>query len=870
MGKFFRISLTALLFLLPRTVFHACVGEGYEEDFRFWLFQPNLVNIVGLLPFTYSSNNYYTPNDPYDRWGDKLDTTFYAANIEEWHVATNKKADKKDIHRILYQTAPERFSSNQVGSEPFVRVLQQPENGELYNYLLFSKQCEEGMNNPSLWDEERQKHLIPIKNALVTGETLLRNAQTPFVKLRTAYQLMKLSQYAGDTAKSLDYYNNHIKNSKSSSWIESSAMFYYATTLKDVIQRNYWLAKTFEWSIDKRKRAVQLFEFEHFDKTLLLAKSNHEKAVLHLMAALQKEGRQLPELEKIYGLDPTHKDFNMLIEREVNKVEGWLYSKVLSYRQDDYFDGEEGNDKTKNLRTDFEYLKDVRQFIEKVVSDGKQTDKAFLQLSLAHLAFIAQDFDGADKYLKKASAEKSTNNAIRIQLEITRVMTQVGRKLDANAETQILNLLALLDKEKANILDYKMLKAQLMRWLAERYLAKGDLTKCVLLTSKHHLDMGAGNFYSKLMGLATPKDYETILALLDKKVGLTPFESFLVSDPKPYGLSYDDENVEYDEKIGGLRHKTKGVPKGWSVDKIKDYYGTYYLLNDDLEKALAIFKTIPTSFWSDFPYKNYLSNNPFITGVRIESKSPLNDTLLQCNNKADLLQKIIDLKKDATQNKEKQAESCFLLGNVYYNMTQDGKAWLMSRVYSSNSPNCGIEKVKVKNSFQSENTSTNERPIWQQVLAILGVIALFGGLIWQKMFKTVFVVAGLGILGAAYYSYQSGRADAAPKQYAFSADKEDYFSCSRAKSWYLKAMQSDNPSIASAACYMAGICEKNNLIYQEDCRRLTTKDFKEDEKDNEIKFKNPYIEDLQKRFGGKVRAKSMQSCKFYQSFLDEL
>jgi hypothetical protein len=41
-----------------------------------------------------------------------------------------------------------------------------------------------------------------------------------------------------------------------------------------------------------------------------------------------------------------------------------------------------------------------------VVSDGKQTDKAFLQLSLAHLAFIAQDFDGADKYLKKASAEK--------------------------------------------------------------------------------------------------------------------------------------------------------------------------------------------------------------------------------------------------------------------------------------------------------------------------------------------------------------------------------------------------------------------------------------------------------------------------------
>jgi hypothetical protein len=878
MGNFFRLLCTFLLLVLPRTMFQACTSEGEEEDFRFWLFQPNLVNTVGLLPFTYSSNLYYTPNDPYNKFGDKLDTTFYASNVDEWYHATGKKGDRKDIHRLLYQTEPERFSNNNLGAEPFIQVLQQPENSELYNYLLFSKQCEAGMNNPSLWDEERQKHLVPIKNALLSGETLLQNAQKPFVKLRTAYQLMKLSQYAGDTAKSIDYYDKYIKNAKSSSWIESSAMFYYATAIKDVVQRNFWLAKTFEWSIDKRKRAVQLFEFEHLDKTLLLAKSNHEKAVLQLMSVLQKQGRQLPELEKIYALDPSHKDFNMLIEREVNKVESWLYTSALTYRETDYFDTEEGADKTKNLRNDFGYLKDLRRFIDKVVADGKQLDKAFLRLSLAHLSFIAQDFDAADTYLKQAGKEKSENTVIRIQLEITKVVNQVGRKLNADAEQQIVHLMAFLEKEQSNILDYKMLKAQLMRWFAERFFAKGEVAKGVLLTSKHHLTIGFGsnnggygNFYHKLLELGAPKDYEWILSLLEKKSGLTPFEAFLVADPKPYGEYNDDEDLVYDEKTQTVYNPKKGAKKGWDINKIKDYYGTYYLLNDNLEKAALVFKTIPADFWLEHPYKKYLSNNPFITEVRMNSTNPLNDTLLKCNNKADLVQKIIDLKKDAEQNVAKRAENYFLLGNVYYNMTQNGKAWLMSRIYSSNAPNCGIDKSKAKNLFKTESGILEDGksvPMTTWAL-ILTAIAMLGAMIWKKMFKVAFAIVGLGILGMGVYSYMSGRADV-PKNYAFSKSNDDFFSCDKAKNWYLKAMQEENPTIAAAACYMAGLCEKSNLMYQEDCRRLVTKDFKDD--DNQVKtpFKNPYMEDFQKRFGGKVPTKNMQSCKEYQAFLEKL
>jgi hypothetical protein len=59
-------------------------------------------------------------------------------------------------------------------------------------------------------------------------------------------------------------------------------------------------------------------------------------------------------------------------------------------------------------------------------------------------------------------------------------------------------------------------------------------------------------------------------------------------------------------------------------------------------------------------------------------------------------------------------------------------------------------------------------------------------------------------------------------------------------------------------------------MYQEDCRRLITKDFKDDENQAKTPFKNPYIEDLQKRFGGKIAVKTMQSCKEYQVFLEKL
>jgi hypothetical protein len=218
----------------------------------------------------------------------------------------------------------------------------------------------------------------------------------------------------------------------------------------------------------------------------------------------------------------------------------------LTYRDMDYFEEEGGGDKTKNLRNDFGYLKDLRRFVDKVVADGKQTDKAFLQLSLSHMSFLAQDFDAVDKYTKQAVAAKSSNPAISIQLKITEVLNQVSKKLDANAEQAIVNLMAFLDKEQHQILDYKMLKSQLMRWFAERFFAKGEVAKGVLLTSKHHMtlgfgsnDGGYGNFYHKLLELGAPKDYEAILALLDKKTGLTPFETFLVSDPKPYAEYYD-------------------------------------------------------------------------------------------------------------------------------------------------------------------------------------------------------------------------------------------------------------------------------------------------------------------------------------------
>jgi hypothetical protein len=257
--------------------------------------------------------------------------------------------------------------------------------------------------------------------------------------------------------------------------------------------------------------------------------------------------------------------------------------------------------------------------------------------------------------------------------------------------------------------------------------------------------------------------------------------------------------------------------------------------------------------------------------LRIKGTNPLNDTLLKCNNKADLVQKIIDLKKEAEQNAAKRAENYYLLGNVYYNMTQNGKAWLMSRIYSTNAPNCGIDKSNIKNLFKTENSILDDgKSVSSQVwLLILSVIAMLVALIWKKMFKIAFAAVGLGILGAGVYSYQSGRADA-PKNYAFSKSNDDFFSCDRAKNWYLKAMKEDNSTIAAAACYMAGICEENNLMYQEDCRRLVTKDFKDDENQAKTPFKNPYIMDLQKRFGGKVEVKVMQSCKAYQTFLETL
>ena len=115
------------------------------------------------------------------------------------------------------------------------------------------------------------------------------------------------------------------------------------------------------------------------------------------------------------------------------------------------------------------------------------------------------------------------------------------------------------------------------------------------------------------------------------------------------------------------------------MNKIKDYKASYYIRHDQIDSALAVFKTIPRSFWQSEPYRSMLNCNPFFVDVEHPHAPTFADSTRY--DKTTFLTQMLKLKKSAEKTPSVSAREFYLLGNAYYNMTWKGNFWLMSYIY---------------------------------------------------------------------------------------------------------------------------------------------------------------------------------------------
>ena len=699
-------SISLVLMLFPRLELNGCGPFMFDEEFRVWLFQPNLVNNEALVPFTYSSNLYFHAGNRGEDLSEYFDSSFIQINVVEWQ-AELPAAKAKDTYNLLYNTEPTAYQRQVKGDSlrqnSFYQALK--EKPEHLSYFNFAKNCEAAFGGGNSTDENWtwQKDSIAIRKLVTKAETLLKTTKSPFVRLRTAYQLVKAHEYLTNTEGVRKAFDTYIKDSKSNSWIVGSALFYYAKAQPNPVVRNMFAANCFDRTKDKKLQSLKLINNEQTKTTLIAAQDAHQRAVVGLMLGLRNPGRSLDVMQAVYDADPMQNDFPMLIEREINKLEDWLFSYNVA-ENETYLSRtihfprkkKEGTDELEenivdnmkpeeyekarraNWQSDRAYLDNVATFVDKVISEKKIKDPAFALLSGAHLAFMKQDFSKARTYLAALKTQNDAKPNVRVQAELTDVLCDLYEKpqISAATEQKIAQFDAVLQKNKESITDFETFRQQIYIFIGQKLIEQGSIAKGCLTTmlsdrfTKAIVPYTQENGYHRLYGLAKPADFDAALRILTAPK--TAFEQLLAAEKRPY----IEEDGYYDEKKQEWVEVKK--PRLWDLNKIKDYKATYYIRHDQIDSALTVLKTIRRSYWQTEPYHSMLNCNPFYIDIAHPHAATFADSMRY--DKISFLEQMVKLRNEATTNPSVSARNYYLLGNAYYNMAWKGNFWLMSDI----------------------------------------------------------------------------------------------------------------------------------------------------------------------------------------------
>lgn len=850
-----KCSVSAALLLLPCKAY-VCT-DYLPDEWRFWLFQPDVAGVSELLPFTYTYDKFYS-----DWNGTGEDTANYRFNTREWQAFMGGSVKETDVYTLLYETSPDDYAAGKISAgNTFFNALRHPKNAQLLDYVGFAKTCEYALSGLS------EVPAGASVDALKQGRSLFAKSTNAFIKLRIAYQILKLSREDKEKTQQFNFID---KNAPAGAWVRDMALYRFAVSQNHQSpQCQYWLSKAFDGCRWNKEWLMYYFNAAQLPKILPFTRDNHERAVLQTMAGIKYKGKAINDLQKSWQYDPTYPALSLLLTREINKLENWLLTPKLTDKTARFEMSSEAEEKTTTdalLRSDLAYLHQLYDFVNKALTSGKTPDPDFWRLSAAHLMLLDGDFAKTHEHLKQIAAPETLPSRLKIQYQITELLAELldRKTITPETEEKIPPIFNLLDKAQNQIGDAEKLQSQLAIFLSDAFIKRGSVAKGALLLSRSYQDwpcrFGNRVFYLKLLETAGPADYDELLALLSRSPR-TSFERWLTAIPVPY--EYARWERDYDEASGKYIPVKPPANAKWDLNVIREFKARHYIWEDRLDSAYLIVKDIPETYWTakSTTFHND-SDNPFSVGIKIPGVELSGETMNFNHDLARFFKQMIELREEAKTDSSKLQLNYLLLGNAYFNMTWMGRWWEVFDTELSIRDYIDVRQDYI----QGHETSSSEIPRSPWLFGLGGVLlaALFP---WRRRKKQIFFTALCVVAGFM----NCNRNESAPVPIAAWAptDASDfgaaYYCCDRAKACYVKALEADpNSELAVLAAFMAGLCEASRTVYTYET--TYQRQYLDELPEDSITFeKNPYVARLSKG----LKYKSAVSCALFRAFLDQ-
>ena len=685
--RYILLFASTLAILLPKRTARACGFWIPSNDYRFWLLQPDLTNEADLTPFFFGSRYLY------DEGAYPVTENYVRQNVQEWLTEIKGQALAKDIDTLLNATDPQIFFDKQkqlAKENSFVRFLLHPQNSELYRYVTLSKKVEQIAAHPDPWEEDE----FPNNNiGDVIKETLAFYTKThsPFIKLRLAYQLMRLYARNGEFDKIPPVYDNWVERVRTTSWVKSAALYEKAIHA-DGLTRNYLLSKVFDRGDYHQQFCLQFINTAKIDSTLLMAKNKHERNILLVMKVFNHVGRSLSAIKDIYQSEPGYKELPFLLLREINKVEDWLvtakltdFGKPAYYGDDGWDDYSYPDSAAANFKKDKQYANELYNFLLQVIKDGKCKQPALLQLYASHMCLLNKDYTTAAQHLELAKGVKHLPANLRTQINISAFLLYLEKKGFNNTAEKVFMRIVQTPDVALGIYNADKMKSQLVLYTARKMIKNGDRARGLLLLSRSNRALGELEgvgykfLYQEIDEVAQAPDYDQMIQVLQNK-NKTPFEQFV----SRHRFRFASEEYVTDSDDEYTYRYT------WNINKLRDLKASWYIRHHQLEEAHTTLRLIPDSFYRKYPYDLYLGGDAF--DLNINRPHPTASEDKRNLNKKQVIEEMIRLELLANNNPQKAAVCYYQLANAWYNMSWYGKNWMVVRQWWSSGDDFDYKK----------------------------------------------------------------------------------------------------------------------------------------------------------------------------------
>ncbi|MET0300971.1 MAG: hypothetical protein ABW036_14460, partial [Flavitalea sp.] len=339
---FLAACISFFAILLPYNIIGCGGSDADPYDYFVSFFDKKLDTEPHSKPFYYTNYKFL-----YD---DEEPVNLAELTSAEWINYTNRKASKADAYNFVCKYPVKDITNlynhieknqpltiaDSLKSNPLTEYFIASKDLEALGYLIYAKKLEPHVTGSWNSWEPIQRDSIVMGRLIKNGQQLYTAAKKSSIKLRYAYQVVRLAHYSRRYQDCLNFYETLVKPFKDQSVLQELCVSLQAGALQHLGKREeaaYEFSKlfnrdnynrisnymSFDWSVDR-------FDENNRKRCLQLCKTDKERAGMLALFALGSNQPELEALQKIYDFDPESRLLATLTIREIHKIEDYYFT----------------------------------------------------------------------------------------------------------------------------------------------------------------------------------------------------------------------------------------------------------------------------------------------------------------------------------------------------------------------------------------------------------------------------------------------------------------------------------------------------------------------------------------------------------------